>query len=121
MASTSIRIVWMTFPLEVPVSSNPEKVFTAQGFAHAMVSNRLVACVNLLNAVTSIYRWQGAICQESEVMLVAKTTEDKLPELRAWVMAHHPYECPEFVVLDVNSHSSAPYLDWVRQSVTETA
>ncbi|MEB3206045.1 MAG: divalent-cation tolerance protein CutA, partial [Vampirovibrionales bacterium] len=113
MASTSVRVVLMTFPAKVSEAQNSEKISSVQAFAHALVSQRFVACVNLIDALTSIYRWQDAVCQDSEVMLVAKTTEDKLPELRAWVMAHHPYECPAFVVLSVTCDSAAPYLDWV--------
>jgi periplasmic divalent cation tolerance protein len=101
--------------------SSPDKITTAEDFAHTMVQEHLVACVNLLPGVSSIYQWQGQVCRESEVLLMAKTTEDKLPALREWVMTYHPYTCPEFVVLAVTSDESAtPYLDWVRQSVTKT-
>jgi periplasmic divalent cation tolerance protein len=84
--------------------------------AHLFVERRLAACVNLIPSLTSIYRWQGAIEEAAEVLLVMKTTSGKLPALESAVRELHSYEVPEFIVLDAESVSQ-PYLDWLTDSV----
>jgi periplasmic divalent cation tolerance protein len=100
--STSVVVVLLTAP-------DPE---TAQRIAQALVEERLAACVNVLPGVRSIYRWQGAVEQASEVLLIAKTQADRSDALAARVRALHPYELPEVVVLPVSGGSEA-YLGWV--------
>jgi len=78
----------------------------------ALVEERLAACVNLLPGVRSIYRWQGAIEEDGEVMLIVKTCRDRCGALAARVEALHPYELPEVVVLPVEGGSD-PYLAWI--------
>ena len=82
----------------------------------ALVEERLAACVNLLPAVRSIYRWQGAVSDDTEVMAVAKTTRDRLPDLIARVIELHPYDVPEVIAIEVVAGSER-YLDWARDSV----
>jgi periplasmic divalent cation tolerance protein len=84
--------------------------------ARQLVERRLAACVNLLPNLTSIYRWQGAVEEASEVLLLIKTTAEQLPALESAVRELHSYEVPEFLALDVES-GSQPYLDWLRGSV----
>jgi periplasmic divalent cation tolerance protein len=87
----------------------------ADALAAALVEERLAACVNLI-PVASVYRWKGAVTRDDEALLLIKAPADGVDALRARLLAIHPYELPEFVVLDVdaaNSHS--PYLDWVRR------
>jgi periplasmic divalent cation tolerance protein len=86
--------------------------------AQLLVERRLAACVNLIPNLTSVYRWQGAVEEAAEVLLVMKTTRDKLLALEAAVRELHSYEVPEFVVLDVESVSQ-PYLDWLTGSVSK--
>ena len=89
---------------------------TAARVARALVEEGLCACVNLLAQVRSIYRWQGAVSDDREVMGIAKTTGARVEALRARVVALHPYEVPEVIALPVvDGHG--PYLDWVRSSV----
>ena len=88
----------------------------ARQFGAQLVEAQLVACVNLLPGVESIYRWKGKIENELEVIAVMKTTEDRLEDLEAWVQTHHPYDEPEFVVLPVEAGASG-YLEWVREGV----
>lgn len=90
---------------------------TAQRLAHALVTERLAACVNLVPGIRSVYRWEGRIHEDAEVLLVAKTRADRCDALAARIQALHPYELPEVVVLPVTG-GSAGYLDWV---VTESA
>ena len=85
-----------------------------QALARALVEERLVACVNILPAMTSIYRWQGKTENEQEHQLLMKTTRDAVGRLEARVRELHPYELPEFVILDASA--SAAYATWVGNS-----
>jgi periplasmic divalent cation tolerance protein len=89
----------------------------AAAFARVLVDERLAACVNVLPAMTSVYRWKGAIEEDREQQLVIKTTMDRVPALEARFNELHPYELPEFLVLAVSDGSSA-YLEWLGASVT---
>jgi len=80
--------------------------------AEALVGERLAACVNLLEGVTSVYRWQGKVCRDAEVLLVVKTRRALVPALTARVRALHTYECPETIALPVLAGSRA-YIDWL--------
>jgi periplasmic divalent cation tolerance protein len=85
--------------------------------ARALVEERLAACVNLLPAMTSTYRWQGSIHQEEERQLVIKSTRDRVDAIRARLSSLHPYDVPELLVLPVEQGGDA-YLDWVRRETT---
>lgn len=87
-------------------------VDVAERIAKAVVDERLAACVSILPGVRSIYRWEGAICDEAEVLLIAKAPRDGFDALAARVKALHPYQVPEIVALDVAAGLS-PYLAWV--------
>jgi periplasmic divalent cation tolerance protein len=84
--------------------------------ARELVERRLAACVNLVPELTSVYRWEGAVEEAEEVLLVMKTTEARLAALEAAVRELHSYEVPEFVALRVEA-GSRPYLKWLLDSV----
>jgi periplasmic divalent cation tolerance protein len=88
----------------------------AAALARALVDERLAACVNVIGPVTSIYRWNGTVEQDTEQQLVIKTTVAALPALEARLKQLHPYELPEFLVLQPSGGSEA-YLAWVNDSV----
>jgi periplasmic divalent cation tolerance protein len=88
----------------------------ALALARTIVNERLAACVNVLPQMTSVYRWKGAIEEEAEHQVVIKTASDRLPALEARLKQLHPYEVPEFVVLEAADREN-PYLAWVRESV----
>jgi periplasmic divalent cation tolerance protein len=100
------RVCLMTCP-------NPE---TAQSLAKQLLEKRLVACVNLVPQVTSMYWWEGQIQQDSEVLLIAKTVAERVAELKALLPELHPYDVPELVVLPVEDGLPA-YLNWVKTEV----
>jgi periplasmic divalent cation tolerance protein len=92
------------------------KTQDAGALALALVEQRLVACVNIVPVVTSIYRWRGKIERDEEQLLVMKTRADRFEELRAAIVARHSYEVPEIVALPLVA-GHAPYLAWIDESV----
>ena len=88
---------------------------TARALAKAALEARLVACANLVPRIESHYWWQGKLESSAEVLLVFKTTRSRLRALEKVIVANHPYDTPEFVVLPVTGGNKS-YLDWVNQS-----
>ena len=84
-------------------------------FAKALVEERLAACVNLLPAMDSVYRWEGRVERESERQVIIKTTRERTETLWERVRELHPYEVPEFVVLAIVDGNDA-YLRWIADS-----
>jgi periplasmic divalent cation tolerance protein len=80
--------------------------------ARELVEARLAACVNLVGSVRSVYRWEGRVEDEAEVLLVIKTRAERFAALEARVRELHPYEVPEVLALAAAGGSRA-YLDWV--------
>ena len=85
---------------------------TAARIASALVDDRLAACVNVLPGVESVYRWQGRVERASEVLLLIKSTRERLPALTARVVELHPYELPELVAVDI-AGGLPGYLAWI--------
>lgn len=88
---------------------------TARSLARAALSARLIACANLIPQIESHYWWQGKIESGAEVLLILKTAKSKLAALEKLVLARHPYDTPEFLVLPLNT-GSEPYLGWLTRS-----
>src|SRR5207237_2622074 len=84
----------------------------AARLAEMVVGAHLAACVQILPEMESVYRWEGKIERQSEVLLLAKTTIDKCEELEREVRALHSYETPEIIAVPVTT-GSAPYLEWL--------
>ncbi len=85
---------------------------SAARIAEAVVAERLAACVSRLSGVRSTYRWEGAVEQADEVLLLIKTTAARLDALTARIHALHPYELPEVIAVEATGGSTA-YLAWV--------
>ena len=90
----------------------------ARKLAHALVEEKLAACVNILAAVESVYRWRGAVESSHESMLLIKTTEARLHALKARLQELHAYELPEFLVIAPDSGDAA-YFAWIADSVRD--
>lgn len=88
----------------------------AQKIGNALVESRLAACVNILDNMQSIYRWEEKIQQDSEVVLIAKTTDTMVSQLIEEVKSLHSYDCPCIVSLPV-LNGNPPFLDWVQAEV----
>lgn len=85
---------------------------TAERLAASLVEERLAACVSLVPGLRSIYRWQGAIQRDEELLLLIKTTRARYPALQARLPALHPYELPELLAVEVADGLPA-YLRWL--------
>jgi periplasmic divalent cation tolerance protein len=93
--------------------------FDAAPLATALVEARLAACVNIVPAVRSIYRWQEKIEDEGEQLLLIKTVDDRVDALREALFARHPYEVPEFVVVAIDD-ISGPYGQWLIRQISHS-
>jgi periplasmic divalent cation tolerance protein len=82
--------------------------------ARRLVEERLAACVNVCAAMTSFYRWKGAVERADERQLVIKTERGRVPTIASRVRELHPYELPEFLVLPIVDGDRA-YLDWLAE------
>lgn len=85
---------------------------SAERLAEALVGERLAACVQLLPGLRSIYRWQGAVECADEVLLLIKTTHERLDAVADRIRTLHPYELPELLAVEAAGGMPA-YLDWV--------
>lgn len=88
----------------------------AEDLAKALVERRLAACVSIVGPVRSIYRWQGAIEDQQEYLLIIKTTRERAAHLKAAFAELHPYELPEQVELSI-AGGGAAYLEWLSAQV----
>jgi periplasmic divalent cation tolerance protein len=87
----------------------------AARLADMLVGAHLAACVQILPQMESVYRWQGKIERQSEVLLLAKTTRGRFEELEREVRALHSYDTPEIIAVPVTA-ASEPYLNWLQSA-----
>lgn len=87
---------------------------TAQSIARALVEHHEAACVNIVPDLESVYRWQGRIETDPELLLLIKTGADRVPAVQARVAQLHPDDLPEVVAVDLCDGSQG-YLDWLQQ------
>ena len=80
--------------------------------AHALVEERLAACVNLVSPIRSIYRWEGKVWDEKEWLLIIKTQTARFEDVEKKVKSLHSYSLPEIIALPITKGSS-PYLRWL--------
>lgn len=90
--------------------------YDAGALARALVDARFAACVNVVEKIRSIYRWEGRVSDEAEQLLVIKTTDERVDALRDELLSRHPYDLPEFVVVPIGETSEA-YGAWILESV----
>ena len=91
----------------------------AESMASTLVEERLAACVNVIPGLVSVYRWEGEVQRDEEALMIVKTTEPRVAQLRERIVQLHPYEVPEVLVLNVVDGHEA-YLGWVRDAVGDT-
>jgi periplasmic divalent cation tolerance protein len=88
----------------------------ASAIATALLEERLAACINQLPGVKSLYRWEGRIEDDEELLLLIKTTAERFPALEKRVRNLHPYDVPEIIGLPLTAGSD-DYFEWIRNSV----
>ncbi len=100
----------------IVVLSTADSMETATKIAQALVESKEAACVNIIPGVRSIYRWQGKLCDDSELMMVIKTTDLRFEAVRSHIRAMHPYELPEVIAIPIVV-ADVDYLSWLSSSV----
>ena len=105
-SAAKIAVVFVTAP----------DLKVARRLARGALRAKLAACANLVPKIESHYWWQGKVESGAEVLMIFKTTMRKLAALEKFILAHHPYDTTEFVVLPLAA-GSARYLDWITASV----
>jgi periplasmic divalent cation tolerance protein len=89
----------------------------AKALAKRLIDSHLAACVQLQPGVQSIYRWEGRICEEQEVVLVAKTPAQQWSTISSFIKQNHPYDVPEIIAQPI-THSHTDYARWVIAETT---
>jgi len=90
---------------------------TACHLAQEILKQKLVACVNISSRMTSLYHWQDEICEDHEFLLMMKTSSQKVAVLETKLLSLHPYEVPEFVVIDIDA-GNKKYLNWINSALS---
>ncbi len=110
-----LRLPRMGRALEIHITA-PDRA-RAETIARALVDERLAACVNIVGPVRSIYRWEGRIQEDDEVLCLVKTRPELFAALCERVRELHPYQVPEILAFEV-ADGSAAYLDWLTAATT---
>ena len=106
----NIRIVYVT----------TDSLDNAKQIAKILVSERLAACVSIINNCTSIYGWQGSVQESYELLLMIKTLDNKIDALEKRIKEIHTYEVPEIIAVKVDSSNEA-YLNWMNHTISQEA
>jgi periplasmic divalent cation tolerance protein len=106
----------MTGADPIVVLMTAPNVEEATRLAELLIGAHLAACVQILPEMESVYRWEGKIERQSEILILAKTSAGKFADLEREVRALHSYETPEIVALPIVA-GSKPYLEWLSESL----
>ena len=91
----------------------------ASSIAESLVSNKLAACVNIINDVESVYQWQGKIEHDKEILLIIKTQQSLYSQLEQAIQELHDYELPEIIAVPINT-GEKNYLNWIQSATIAT-
>jgi periplasmic divalent cation tolerance protein len=105
----------MTEILVLSTTNTPE---LAQAIASALVEANEAACVNIVPGIRSVYRWEGKVCDETEFLLLIKSTAERFDAINARIHRLHTYQVPEVIAVPITAGDPA-YLQWIRDSKFE--
>jgi periplasmic divalent cation tolerance protein len=105
----------MSVPNAIEVHITAPSRAQASTMARTLVDERLAACVNIVDGVQSVYRWEEKVEESAEVLCLVKTRAGLLDALIERVQALHPYQVPEILAFEV-ADGSAAYLAWLEES-----
>lgn len=91
---------------------------TARSLARRLLEEKLAACINIMPAMTSVYAWKGEVCEDSECLLLIKTSQACYGRIETWLRTQHPYELPEIIATGI-THGLPDYLGWIKESTQE--
>lgn len=94
------------------VFSTADSMELAHKIASELVEAREAACVNIIPGIRSIYRWEGKLCDEGELMMLIKTSEERLESVRDRIRRLHTYYLPEIIAVPIDG-GDPEYLDWL--------
>lgn len=89
---------------------------TARALARAALKGKWIACANLVPAIESHYRWKGKLERSAEILMILKTRKSRVPALEKLILAQHPYDTPEILVLTLKG-GTKKYLAWLGESI----
>lgn len=113
MEKKRVRKVGEAIVVLVTTSTHEE----GETIARRLVEDRLVACVNVIPNIRSVFRWEGALSQENEALMVIKSRRDRFPALVTAVKKLHSYSVPEIIALPI-VEGSEEYLRWIDEVTT---
>lgn len=94
-----------------------DNIQDARKIAHTLVEEQLVACVNIIPEIESVYSWQGKIEEETEIILIAKTTDENVKKTIQRIKTLHSYEIPDIIVIPIIG-GLQDYLDYITSQTT---
>lgn len=97
---------------KILILSTASSLEEAEAIARLLVGQKIAACVNILPAVRSVYRWKGEVEDATEVMLLIKSRRELFAQIQTAIKGAHSYEVPEIISVPVDA-GWQPYLDWI--------
>ena len=91
---------------------------TGRHIIKALLEKRLIGCANIIVGVQSMYLWNDEICSDNEVIIILKTTKNKIPEVVAELQKIHPYDVPLIAELEISNLHSHSYLEWITKMLS---
>jgi periplasmic divalent cation tolerance protein len=98
--------------MEILVLTTTNTRSNADKIGKALVINKLAACVNIIEKVSSIYEWKGELIEDNEFLLIIKSKKELFKEIEEKIKSLHTYETPEIISFDI-SNGSKDYLAWI--------
>jgi periplasmic divalent cation tolerance protein len=89
----------------------------AKKIAAALIKNKLAACVNIIEKISSLFQWQGKVSRAGEALLIVKSKKSKLNKIIKLVKALHSYEVPEIIAIPIVA-GEKKYLNWINDSIS---